>query len=270
MGSPDRNIAPPDLEPRSRNLAHRHVDPVSFGSSLGGVVRRPATTGATAAAPPIPDYLTRIYSWAYLWPRTVALLDRPLVVSTILWGNYRRLLRATLDELRPGQRVLQPACVYGDFSQRVAAHLGPRGHLDVTDVAPLQVRNCRRKLEGSRNAVVRLRDAAEHGGTDHDAVCCFFLLHELPADYKRRVVDALLAAVRPGGKVVFVDYHRPHWAHPLKAAMRLVFAALEPFARELWDQEIPGYASRAEDFTWSKRCYFGGLYQKTVAQRRRP
>jgi len=216
----------------------------------------------------LPDYLTQTYSWAYLSRTGLYLLDRPLVVSGILWGNYRRLLRATLDELRPGQRVLQPACVYGDFSLKVAQYLGPAGHLEVADIAPVQIENCRRKLRGLSQTTTTIRDAAAPLCGSIDAVCCFFLLHELPDSHKGQVVTALLRAVRPGGKVVFVDYHAPHAMHPLKAVMRLVFDHLEPFAEALWQREIASYGGALSDgFEWSKRTYFGGLYQKTVARR---
>jgi SAM-dependent methyltransferase len=217
--------------------------------------------------PDLPAYLEDVYSWAYLSPRNLALLDRPLVVSAILWGNYRKLLRATLGEVRPGQRVLQPACVYGDFSPRLAAHVGRDGYLEVADVAPIQIANCRRKLKPYRQASVRLRDAADAGSGDFDVVCCFFLLHELPDAYKRKVVDALLDRVGPGGKAVFVDYHRPSNRHPLKPVMSLVFETLEPFAKALWTGEIRNFAGRAERFSWSKRTFFAGMYQMAVARR---
>jgi SAM-dependent methyltransferase len=114
---------------------------------------------------------------------------------------------------------------------------------------------------------VAVRDAADPVGGLYDVVCCFFLLHEMPEHYKRRVVDTLLDAVRPGGKAVFVDYHRPHWLHPLKGVMSLVFDFLEPFAKDLWVTEIADYAARGGEFTWRKCTYFGGLYQRTVAER---
>ncbi len=216
--------------------------------------------------PGVPAYLEEVYSWAYLNPRNLLLLDRPWIVSAILWGNYRKLLRATLAEVLPGTRVLQPACVYGDFSPRLAAHVGPAGTLHVADVAPLQVANCRRKLKPFPNARACVRDAANLGG-DYDAVCCFFLLHELPDAYKRKVIDALLGSVVPGGKVIFVDYHRPHGAHPLKPVMNLVFETLEPFAKALWGREVSDFAGEPEAFSWSKQTYFAGMYQKTVASR---
>lgn len=222
---------------------------------------------AEARPPQVPAYLWETYYWAYLDPRNVRRLDRELVVSVILWGNHRRLRQAAFAELQPGQRVLQPACVYGDFSPNLARHLGPRGRLEVIDVAPIQVACCRRKLRDFPQATVRHADSALRGGEVYDAVCCYFLLHELPADYKRAVVDALLGSVVPGGKVIFVDYHRPHWAHPLKGITSLVFDTLEPFAKDLWRNEISHFASTPNEFVWSKQTYFGNLFQRTIAHR---
>ncbi len=84
----------------------------------------------------IPAYLRDVYHWAYLNPRNVRLLDREIVVKTILWGQHRRLRESALAELEPGQTVLQPACVYGEFSPALARSLGPRGRLDVVAWLP--------------------------------------------------------------------------------------------------------------------------------------
>lgn len=239
-----------------------------------GHVARAWETEVKPAAPlacdalAIPDYLQDTYYWAYLNPRNVRILDREIIVRFILWGQHRRLREAAFAELQPGWRVLQPACVYGDFSHALATHLGPHAMLEITDIAPIQLATCRRKLRNVPQARVRRADASRWGGETYDAVCCYFLLHELPDDYKRSVVDALLACVRPGGKVVFVDYHKPHWAHPLKPVTGLIFDRLEPFAKSLWCNEIADFAAEAQHFVWRKEIYFGGLFQKVVAERR--
>lgn len=218
----------------------------------------------------LPAYLVENYSWAYLRPASIAVFDHVPVVSAILWGRYRWLEHTVLAELQPGQNVLQAACVYGDLSQRLAGTLGLAGRLTVIDVAPIQVTNCNRKLRAYRNVQVIVADAAAPQAARYDAVVCFFLLHELPDDRKRRVVDALLDRVRPGGKVVFVDYHRPWRLHPLRFLMSLVFRWLEPFAKPLWHREISSFATRPDDVTWRKTTHFGGLYQTVVASRPRP
>ena len=217
----------------------------------------------------LPDYLVETYSWAYLRPRSLQLLDRHLVVNSILWGNYNSLVRDACNEFAPGDHVLQAASVYGNLSSRLADRLGDEGFLDVIDVAPLQVAHCRRKLAGRENVQVRLADAASPGEDGYDGVACFFLLHEVPDPKKHQVVNALLEAVRPGGKVLFVDYHRPVPWHPLRPVMAAVFRWLEPFADGLVSRPITDFAAHPQDFHWRKETRFGGLYQKMVAKRLR-
>ena len=216
----------------------------------------------------LPDYLVKTYTWAYLTPASIALLDNSLVVSSILWGNFRRLVRAACGEFRSGQSVLQAAAVYGSFSADLAEVVGRDGRLDIIDIAPLQVANSRRKLKDYPQARVRLADAASPGGGIYDSVCCFFLLHEIPDDHKRAVVDGLLAKVPPEGKAVFVDYHQAIPVHPLRAVMGMVFRWLEPYASGLVRREIADFASERDDFAWRKETYFGGLYQMVVAVRK--
>ncbi|MFQ5562763.1 MAG: rhodoquinone biosynthesis methyltransferase RquA [Parvularculaceae bacterium] len=241
---------------------------MSAAGVLGvAVAVAPAASPGRSNGLEIPDYLRDKYYWAYLDPRNVRLLDRELVVKLILWGQHSRLRNAVFTELEPGQKVLQPACVYGDFSPALAKYLGPGGNLEITDIAPIQLAACRRKLHKLPQARVRRADASKTDSRMYDAVCCYFLLHELPDDYKHRVVDAMLGRVGPGGKVVFVDYHKPHWAHPLKPVTSFVFDTLEPFAKGLWRREISELAADPAPFAWRKETFFGGLFQKVVAER---
>ncbi|WP_246135360.1 rhodoquinone biosynthesis methyltransferase RquA [Pararhodospirillum oryzae] len=216
----------------------------------------------------LPEYLRRTYTWAYLDPRNMRWLDRHVVVSFILWGNADRLMASAYREFSAGQEVLQPACVYGPFSRELSAVVGPTGYLEVRDIAPVQIAHTRPKLAGLSNTHLVRANAADPVGRDFDGVCCFFLLHEIPDDWKVRAVNSLLAAVRPGGKAVFVDYHKPLPYHPLKPIMFGVFKTLEPYAMGLWDVEISDFAEERDAFTWTKETFFGGLYQKVVAVRR--
>jgi len=217
--------------------------------------------------PEVPDYLIDTYYWAYLNPRNVRLLDRESVVRTILWQQHNRLRNAAFSEFEPGLDVMQAACVYGDFSTALAEHVGPAGHLDIIDVARIQVANCRRKLGSFPQAKVRRANLLQPGERRYDVVVCYFLLHELPEDYKQAITNVLLTRTKPNGKVVFVDYHKPHWAHPLKIITSLVFDTLEPFAKGLWKSEIQQFARQPEMFEWQKETFFGGLFQKVVAKR---
>jgi SAM-dependent methyltransferase len=215
----------------------------------------------------VPGYLRDVYRWAYLEPFALTVFDHQAMVSAILWGNYHRLARSVLEELHQGQRALQLASVYGPFSLQLLEALGPDGQLDVVEIAPVQIARCRRLLGDRPNVRVIQGDAAYPPEGAYDAVISFFLLHEVPEDYKTRIVDAALARVAPGGRVIFIDYHGPARLHPLRPIMAAVFALLEPFARILWTREIESYASESRGFRWHKRTFFGGLYQKVVAER---
>lgn len=216
----------------------------------------------------IPEYLSRTYTWAYLNDRTLPWLDRSLVVSAILWGNAGRLMKAAVAEFSPGQRVLQAACVYGEFSPMLARQVGTEGALDVVDVAPIQIANVRRKFAKLPQASAHQADLTQPLDKTYQGVCCFFLLHEVPEHQRARIVDNLLAAVEPGGKALFVDYHRPRRGHPLAPLMNLVFRWLEPYAPSLLDVPIESLSARSSEFTWARHTVFGGLYQHVLATRK--
>uniref|UniRef100_UPI0040485238 rhodoquinone biosynthesis methyltransferase RquA n=1 Tax=Yoonia sp. TaxID=2212373 RepID=UPI0040485238 len=217
--------------------------------------------------PSLPAYLEKTYWWAYLRPTSIRIFDRRPVVSAILWGQYRRLSDMALRRISRHDRVLQLACVYGDLSARLARQVGPKGALDIIDVAPIQVANARRKLVDMPWARVSVADAAEPRAEHYDCVLTFFLLHELPDPLKRRVVDAALSAVGPRGKAVFVDYARPARWHPMRPVIAAVFALLEPYARTMWDTPIATLASYPQNFTWQRKTHFAGLYQIVIAER---
>jgi ubiquinone/menaquinone biosynthesis C-methylase UbiE len=224
------------------------------------------------AAIPLPLYLEQTYWWAYLHPRGVRLFERQWLVNLILWGNYRRLHEAALGEMssRSGNKTLQVACVYGDFTERLARRLGSEGRLDVVDVAPIQLDNLRKKLGSQPGVSLIHRDSADLRFRDasYDQVIVFFLLHEQPEHVRARTVAEALRVVRPGGKVIFVDYHRPVRSNPFGYLMKPVLALLEPFALDLWFREIGAWLpATLRPRSLEKQTYFGGLYQKVVVVR---
>lgn len=220
-----------------------------------------------STVPALPAYLRDTYSWAYLNERSVHWLDRPWIVDSILWGNAARLMDAAVNEIPVGAHVLQAAAVYGDFSARLARRIGLQGRLTVIDVAPIQVARTNAKLAEHPNTQAFVGDLAQPVAKAFDAVCCFFLLHEVPPAVRGSIVANLLEAVKPGGKVVFVDYNRPRRGHPLGPLMRLVWRRLEPFAESLLDVRIAAIASAGAGFSWHEQSFFGGLYQKVVGTR---
>ena len=220
----------------------------------------------------VPDYLRETYWWAYLDPRAVKFFEHQWIVNFILWGNFARLRDAALDEMGPviTGRTLQVACVYGDFTPKLAARLAPDARLDVVDVAPIQIDNLRRKIGSPSNVFPDRQNAAtlSFANATFDQVIVFFLLHELPAEVRSAAVSEAMRVIKPGGKIVFVDYHRPVWQHPHRYLMKPVLQTLEPFALDLWKTEIADWVSNElPPSRIEKTTYFGGLYQKVVMLR---
>jgi ubiquinone/menaquinone biosynthesis C-methylase UbiE len=174
-----------------------------------------------------------------------------------------------LDELGASVagRSLQIACVYGDFSTRLANRIAPGGELDVIDILPIQLGNLRKKLDPSAPVTLHQRDSAALGFADasYDQAILFFLLHEQPEAVRAQTLREAVRVVKPGGKLVIVDYHLPGPLHPLRYLFRPVLKWLEPFALDLWQHDVANWlpeSVRPEQIR--KQTYYGGLYQKLV------
>ena len=111
--------------------------------------------------------------------------------------------------------------------------------------------------------VARRRDGRlEDAVAAYDQALLFFLLHEQPEDVRRATLSEALRVLKPGGRLVVVDYHRPRPTHPLRWVMEAVLRNLEPCAMDLWQHPIaewlpPGHRATVA----SHRLSFGGLYQ---------
>jgi ubiquinone/menaquinone biosynthesis C-methylase UbiE len=217
----------------------------------------------------VPAYLARTYWWAYVHPRAVWLFERQWLVNLILWGNFGRLRDAALDALgeRLEGRTLQIACVYGDLTNRLRSRLGTGGSLDVVDILRVQLDNLARKLPGDPRVGLIQGDSAalDLPGASYDRALVFFLLHEQPEEVRRRTLAEALRVLKPGGRLVIVDYHRPRRANPLYWPMAAILRTLEPYALDLWRHDLakwfPSRVKRIE-----KRTCFGGLYQLVTVQ----
>lgn len=213
----------------------------------------------------VPAYLSEIYWWAYVHPRAVRLFEREWLVNLILWGNFGKLRDAAIDALSPlAGRTLQIACVYGDLTARIAQKIPEDGRLDVVDVLPVQLDNLARKLPPDSRVGLYQGDSSRLAfpAASYDQALLFFLLHEQPEAVRRKTIAEALRVLRPGGRLVIVDYHRPHRLNPLSWPMAGVLRVLEPFALDLWRREVSEwFPTDARIAAFSKKTMFGGLYQ---------
>jgi ubiquinone/menaquinone biosynthesis C-methylase UbiE len=229
----------------------------------------PCLVRTPPSAATVPRYLLKVYWWAYVHPAAVRLFEREWLVNLILFGNYGRLRDAALAELGESVsgRTLQLACVYGSLTPHLRRRLAPDAHLDVVDILPVQLKNLAAKMPADRRVNLVQNDSSCLACADasYDQVLLFFLLHEQPDAVRRKTLAEALRVVKPGGKIVIVDYHRPAKWHPLRPLLTLVFKYLEPYAKDLWRRELREFLPPGAQFkSVQQQTYFAGLYQKLV------
>jgi ubiquinone/menaquinone biosynthesis C-methylase UbiE len=221
---------------------------------------------ARGGAVAVPGYLVDTYWWAYVHPRAVRLFERQWLVNLILWGNFRRLRDAALDALGgilPGC-TLQVACVYGNLTERLLARHAPDARLHVVDVLAIQLQNLAKKLHRSERVTLLHGDSAAlpAPASSYERALIFFLLHEQPEHVRRATLADALRVVKPGGRIVIVDYHRPSRANPLYWPMVAILRTLEPYALDLWRHDIARWLpAHVKADAVRTRTLFGGLYQ---------
>ncbi|MGB8339454.1 MAG: rhodoquinone biosynthesis methyltransferase RquA [Burkholderiales bacterium] len=219
--------------------------------------------------PDVPLYLSETYWWAYVHPHAIRLFERQWLVNLILWGNFGPLRDAALDALgldSPG-KTLQVACVYGDLTTTLLKRADPGASLDVIDVLPLQLANLTRKLPAQSDARLIHCDSAAMAfdSGSYDRALLFFLLHEQPEEVRKATLMETLRVVKPGGRIVIVDYHRPSLLNPLHVPMIGILRTLEPFALDLWRREITDwFPAGVKVAEVRKTTSFGGLYQMLI------
>ncbi len=221
----------------------------------------------------IPEYLVDVYSWAYVKPKNIDLLDNRLVYHTILFGQGWKLMRAYLEEIKPTDRVLQVAHVYGNIIRKLAEKVAVNGSLDIIDVVPHQLKRAAIKLkgvDGEENIDMWLQDAGEYYSKQYDTIGIYFLLHEVPDPLKKRIIENALRVIdETDGQIVFIDYHNPSYFNPVRQILRFINFTLEPFANSMWEREIKDFTTKTNQYEWKKTTYFGGVYQKVVVKKKK-
>lgn len=219
----------------------------------------------------IPHYLQANYWWAYIHPRGVRVFERQWLVNLILWGNYKRLSDAVLGGYghKISGRTLQIACAYGNLTPRLAEKIVDGGVLEVIDILPIQLYNLARKLEKDSPVKLHCMDSATLTYPDQhfERALLFFLLHEQPLAVRKRTLAEAIRVLKPGGTLTIVDYARPGRLNPMRYIMTPILALLEPYALDLWREEISSWLPHNANITRvEKQHFFGGLYQIITLQ----
>jgi len=192
-----------------------------------------------------PEYLARHYWWAYLWRPAIWFFDHQPIINLILFGQYQRLLKQTLQCLqnRPAGRFLQLTCVYGKLTPSLLNHLDDQP-LFLVDVATAQLEASRNKLEPEqRSQLLPARMNAESLAFQENSfatILIFFLMHEMPATARQHTLTETLRVMQPGGQLVITEYGeqpRHHWIYRLWP-LRQQLTYWEPFLNDFWQEDV--------------------------------
>jgi ubiquinone/menaquinone biosynthesis C-methylase UbiE len=180
--------------------------------------------------------------WIYKSPLFIRLADRMFVVSSILLGQYSKLVSCVVERLNPslkGKRILQISCAFGNVSEKIAESCAQQDAEEfvLTDIMQSELDNAERKLKRFGKLCSFLKQDATNlkfEDQSFDYVVVFFLPHELPFDKKNKLIEEANRVLKPGGKVIFGEFHKPK-LKILEKLGRIYFYIFEPYATEMWD-----------------------------------
>jgi ubiquinone/menaquinone biosynthesis C-methylase UbiE len=215
--------------------------------------------------------------WIYKSPLFIRMADQMFVVSSILLMQYSKLVSGVVKRLNPslkGKRILQISCAFGNVSEKIAESCEKQGAKEfvLTDIMQSELDNAEKKLKRFGNLCTYLKqDATRMDFEDQsfDYVVVFFLPHELPLDKKYKLIEESNRVLKPGGKVVFGEFHKPR-SKILQILGRIYFYIFEPYATEMWDDfDLADAFEEKTDGTYSieKDTFLFDNFQVLAAKR---
>jgi ubiquinone/menaquinone biosynthesis C-methylase UbiE len=120
---------------------------------------------------------------------------------------------AALSGAEPGDRVLDVGCGTGYLSRRMAERVGPDGEVTGVDPSSPVLEYARRKTPrpGSAPVVYRegIAEALDLPDASCDTVVTSLMLHHLPEDLRPAALREMYRVVRPGGRLLVVEFRPP-------------------------------------------------------------
>ncbi|MBR2299566.1 MAG: rhodoquinone biosynthesis methyltransferase RquA [Alphaproteobacteria bacterium] len=214
-----------------------------------------------------PLYLKELYGFLYHNPKLEKFMDDDRIQALLSFGFKGKLIDDMLEDVGTNSSVLQIGCTFGSQMQKTADKIGRYGSYVIVDVSNEQLERARGQLIDKKIDFER-HDARKPFNGKYDTVICFMLLHELPETSREKVINNALAAVKNGGRAIFIDYHQPSDFNVLRFILKPFNRLFFPFVEKLWKNPIKNYARKSNHFSWYKKSYGAQMFQKVTAVRR--
>ncbi|MCC6612495.1 MAG: class I SAM-dependent methyltransferase [Anaerolineae bacterium] len=150
-----------------------------------------------------------------------------MVVKLLTLGLDRTLRERTADlaQIRPGDSVLDVGCGTGDLTLVAKARAGSDGWVCGIDAAPEMIEVARAKaLKQGREIDFRV-EAIERLPFDDDSfdvALSSMMMHHLPDDLKRAGLREVYRVLKPGGRLLVVDFRRGTTLHDHLSPVNLI------------------------------------------------
>ena len=137
------------------------------------------------------------------------------VLAWMLTLGRERALRermVALARLTPGERVLDVGCGTGSLAIAAKRRVGSSGTVHALDASPEMIAQVRRKAARASVAVdahVASADALPFPDASVDVVLSTLMLHHLPRPVRQRLAREARRVLRPGGRILAVDFAAP-------------------------------------------------------------
>lgn len=163
----------------------------------------PMAHGETA-----PQTAGKVIRWAFWYD---------MLVGTLLLGKERHIRRLTADlaNLQPGDRILDVGCGTGTLTIEARRRVGAAGSARGIDAAPEMVARARRKAAAAGVDVAFQVAAVErlpYPDGQFDVVLSSLMLHHLPPQLRRPAFAEIRRVLKPGGRLLVVDFQQPQRA----------------------------------------------------------
>lgn len=131
----------------------------------------------------------------------------------VLRGKLRklRLRTAELAQLQPGEAVLDVGCGTGALAMVACLRVGATGRVYGIDPGPKQIARARSRASRANLLIDFQVGVIERlAFPDHtfDVVLSTLVIHHLPDDLKRLGLAEIARVLKPGGRLVIVDFKR--------------------------------------------------------------
>jgi len=170
------------------------------------------------------------HSHAEAAPQTTGKLIRwakryDFVVQFMALGQAGRLRRLTVDraQIKAGDQVLDVGCGTGDLSVLAQERAGSTGQVAGIDPSPEMINVARGKAKRQHSAVdfrLGLIEQLPFPASSFDVVLSSFMLHHLPDDLKRQGLCEIRRVMKPGGRLVIIDFRGLLEAHNVLALVK--------------------------------------------------